>query len=159
MKRLLDAYLLARPALRGWFEWGVLCLTGVAGLAVGTARLPLGPVPHIAGALLFASGMCLHLYSERSHREAHKRSSGLTAIVDRGMYARIRHPLYLSLIVMDLGIALAFAVPWTLIPAGVFSLLAVLTALREETYLLGRFPGRYGRYRARVRWRMIPGLF
>jgi protein-S-isoprenylcysteine O-methyltransferase Ste14 len=101
----------------------------------------------------------LHLYSERSHREAHKRSSEVTAIVERGMYARIRHPLYLSLIVMDLGIALAFGVPWTLIPAGVFSLLAVLTALREESYLLERFPGQYGRYRAAVRWRMIPGLF
>jgi protein-S-isoprenylcysteine O-methyltransferase Ste14 len=159
MKRLLDAYLLAKPALRGWLEWGVLCLSGVAGLAAGASRLPLGPFPHIAGALLFAAGLCLHLYSERSHREAHKRSSEITAVVDGGMYAKIRHPLYLSLIVMDLGIALAFSVPWTLIPAGVFSILAVLTALREESFLLDRFPEQYGHYRLRVRWRMIPGLF
>jgi protein-S-isoprenylcysteine O-methyltransferase Ste14 len=159
MKRLFDAYLLADPSVRGWLEWGILAVSGILGLAFATIRLPLFPYLNISGALLFAAGLFFHVYSERSHREAHKRSAEITGIVDRGMYAKIRHPLYLSLIVMDLGIALAFGMVWTLFLACVFSVLAVLTSLREERFLLSRFPQAYSRYQARVPWRMLPGLF
>ena len=159
MKRLFDAYLLGNPSVRGWVEWGILAVSGILGLVVNTIRLPLFPFSNILGALLFLTGLLFHLYAERSHREAHKRSSEITGIVDQGMYAKLRHPLYLSLIVMDLGIALAFGVLWTMILACVFSVLAVLTSLREERFLLGRFPQVYARYKTRVPWRMIPGLF
>lgn len=159
MKRILDAYLLAKPATRGWIEWGLLCLTGIVGLAVSSARLPGRPYTNGLGGMLVLGGLLFHAFSERTHREAHRRSAEITGIVDRGMYGRIRHPLYLSLIVINLGLALAFGVPWALVPAVLFSFLSVLTALREEQFLLGRFPEQYGRYRERVRWRMIPGLF
>ena len=159
MKRLFDAYLLAKPAVRGWLEWGVLAGSGIFGLVVGTIRLPLFPFINFLGLLLFLAGLFFHMYAEWDHREAHKRSSEITGIVDQGMYAKIRHPLYLSLIVMDLGIALAFGVLWTLVLAFVFSVLAVLTAVREERFLLGRFPEQYACYRIRVPWRMVPRLF
>jgi protein-S-isoprenylcysteine O-methyltransferase Ste14 len=160
MKRLINAYLLGNPALRGWLEWGLLALSGIIGLAIpGSIRLPYSPYTNILGALLLAAGFFFHVYSERSHKEAHKRSTEITAIVDRGVYAKIRHPLYLSLIVMDLGIALTFGVLWTLCLACLFSILAVATSLREEHFLLNRFPEQYSRYKVHVRWRMIPGLF
>jgi protein-S-isoprenylcysteine O-methyltransferase Ste14 len=159
MKRLFDAYLLAKPSWRGWFEWGIIAVSGILCLMAGTVRLPLFPFSNLFGALLFLSGLFLHLYAERDHREAHKRSSEITGIVDQGMYAKIRHPLYLSLIIMDLGIALAFGVLWTLILACVFCVLAVLTSLREERFLLGRFPQAYASYQDRVPWRMIPRLY
>ena len=54
------------------------------------------------------AGFTFHLFSERAHREAHQRSSEITGIVDQGMYGKIRHRLYLSLIVIDLGIALSY---------------------------------------------------
>jgi protein-S-isoprenylcysteine O-methyltransferase Ste14 len=159
MKKLFDAYLLAKPALRGWYEWGALGLSGIAGLLVPAARLPLRPYLTFAGLLLVLGGFAFHVYSERAHREAHQRSSDITGIVDQGMYAKIRHPLYLSLIVIDLGIALAFGVWWTLILAGLFAAFTALTALREERCLLARFPRQYGDYCRRVPWRMVPGLF
>ena len=159
MKKLFDAYLLAKPCLRGWYEWGALCLSGIAGLFVPVARLPLQPYTTFAGLLLVLAGFAFHVYSERAHREAHQRSSDITRIVDQGMYGKIRHPLYLSLIVIDLGIALAFGVWWTLILAGLFAVFTVLTAQREEQYLLARFPQQYGEYCRRVPWRMVPGLF
>ena len=159
MKRLLDAYLLAKPSTRGWLEWGILCASGALGLIFGALRLPLAPWLNIAGGLLILSGFVFHIQVGSGHEEAHKRSAEITRIVDRGMYAKIRHPLYLSVIAIDLGIALAFGVVWTLLPAVLFSILAVLTCVREEQFLLERFPGQYGEYRARVRWRLIPGLF
>ena len=159
MKKLFDAYLLAKPSIRGWFEWGVLAVSGILGLAFNAARLPLFPFSNILGALLFVAGLFLHLYAEWDHREAHKRSSEISGIVDQGMYAKIRHPLYLSLIAMDLGIALAFGILWTLVLTCVFCLLAALTSLREERFLLGRFPKEYSNYKIRVPWRMVPGLF
>jgi protein-S-isoprenylcysteine O-methyltransferase Ste14 len=159
MKRLFDAYLLAKPSWRGWFEWGILALSGILGLTLNAVRLPLFPISNIFGAFLFVAGLFFHLYAEWDHREAHKRSSEITGIVDRGIYAKIRHPLYLSLIAMDLGIALAFGILWTLVLACVFSVLAVLTSLREERFLLSQFPQAYACYQTRVPWRMVPGLF
>lgn len=159
MKQLLDAYLLAKPSMRGYLEWGILCASGAAGLIFGALRLPLSPYLNIAGGLLILGGFVFHVRVGSGHKEAHKRSEEITRIVDRGMYARIRHPLYLSVIVIDLGIALTFGVVWTLAVAGLFSVLALLTCIREEQFLMERFPGPYSEYRARVRWRLIPGLF
>jgi protein-S-isoprenylcysteine O-methyltransferase Ste14 len=159
MKKLIDAYLLAKPSTRGWLEWGILLASGIAGLIFGALQLPLSPYLNIAGGLLILGGFAFHVWVGRSHREAHKHSTEISRIVDRGMYAKIRHPLYLSVIAIDLGIVLAFGVVWTLALALIFSALAALTCVREERFLLARFPEQYGDYQAQVRWRLIPGFF
>ncbi len=159
MPNLLNAYLLAKPSLRGWLEWSVLCSCGILGLALKGARIPWVPFSNAAGAILFLAGLFFHIYCERYHREAHKPSRLITQIIDRGVYMKIRHPLYLSLIIMDFGIALAFGVLWTLIPAVLFSVLAVITALKEEEFLLERFAEEYGAYKKKIPWRMVPYVF
>jgi protein-S-isoprenylcysteine O-methyltransferase Ste14 len=65
----------------------------------------------------------------------------------------------LLLIVLNLGIALAFGVRLTLLVALLSVGHWIATALREEAALQQRFPHTYRRYQRTTRWRMIPGLF
>ncbi|MBW8004049.1 MAG: isoprenylcysteine carboxylmethyltransferase family protein [Planctomycetes bacterium] len=83
----------------------------------------------------------------------------MTHIVTTGIYSKIRHPLYLSLIFINLGIGLAFRVIWTLIIAVVTGVLAIMTALKEEEFLLKEFPEEYSQYKKDVQWRLLPHIF
>ena len=113
------------------------------------------------GVVLFAAGGALRLWPVFVLGD---RFSGLVAIqpghmlVTTGVYAVIRHPSYLGLLVNSLGWALAFR-------SGVGVLLTVLTIPpllarihAEERLLRSQFGEAYDAYRARTS-RMIPGLY
>ena len=113
------------------------------------------------GVVLFAAGGALRLWPVFV---LGNRFSGLVAIqpghtlVTTGIYAVIRHPSYLGLLVNSLGWALAFR-------SGVGVLLSMLlippllARIHAEERLLGaQFGGAYDAYRARTA-RMIPGLY
>ena len=78
-------------------------------------------------------------------------------LIEHGPYRLIRHPMYLALIVVGLGAAVASmqTVSWISWAA----LVAVLTAkaILEERALLRQVP-EYRQYWART-WRFLPGLF
>jgi protein-S-isoprenylcysteine O-methyltransferase Ste14 len=113
------------------------------------------------GVVLFAAGGAARIWPVFV---LGNRFSGLVAIqpghtlVTSGIYAVIRHPSYLGLLVNSLGWALAFR-------SGVG---VVLTALlipplharirAEERLLRAQFGGAYDAYRARTS-RMLPGLY
>ena len=80
-------------------------------------------------------------------------------IVTTGVYSRIRHPLYLSMVVMNVGIALAFGVMVTFVIVLLTIIHWIITSLKEEEVLIQEFPDEYMRYKQAVRWRMIPGVF
>jgi len=76
----------------------------------------------------------------------------VTGVVDEGPFAITRNPMYLSLMVMYVGGALLFDLPWAwvlLIP--VFLALHFGVILREERYLAAAFGEPYLRYKERVR--------
>ena len=79
------------------------------------------------------------------------------ALVVRGPYRLVRHPLYLGWVLVTFGTAhltgdrLAFATLTTL-----YLMVAVPW---EERSLAGTFGAEYARYSARVRWRMLPYLY
>jgi protein-S-isoprenylcysteine O-methyltransferase Ste14 len=70
--------------------------------------------------------------------------------VDWGPYRFVRNPMYTGLLVLGLGLGLAFA-RWSLTVAMtvIFVLLAIRTR-REETYLIARFGDQYRSYMNRV---------
>lgn len=70
-----------------------------------------------------------------------------------------RHPMYLSLILMHVGVAIAWGVVWMLIPSLVFAFVTVLTMFKEEQFLLRRFGRQYERFMREVPWRLIPKIF
>ena len=79
-------------------------------------------------------------------------------VIDRGPYAWVRHPGYAGPIVSHLALPFALAAPRAVLPAALGAVLLMLRALHEERRLLRELPG-YAEYTARVRYRLVPGLF
>jgi protein-S-isoprenylcysteine O-methyltransferase Ste14 len=135
--------------------FGVHAVLGT--LAHGWWPVALLPAWHarLAGALLVIASGCLAIWAKRAMEHAGtniKPSQPTTAIVVAGPYQHTRNPMYLSLCLLHLGIALllngalatAFLIPLVLtLHFGVIR--------REERYLAGKFGEPYLAYQRRVR--------
>jgi protein-S-isoprenylcysteine O-methyltransferase Ste14 len=89
----------------------------------------------------------VRIQSERGHR-----------VIDTGPYALVRHPGYVGATLIFGGFALALDSYWALVPAGfVFAGLVLRTHWEDQT-LAEELPG-YRDYQARVRYRLVPGVW
>jgi len=79
-------------------------------------------------------------------------------VCDSGPYRIVRHPGYAGNILALLGIVLALSSMWTLIPAAVALIIAVIRTVLEDQILQDELPG-YRDYAQRVRHRLIPGVY
>jgi protein-S-isoprenylcysteine O-methyltransferase Ste14 len=79
-------------------------------------------------------------------------------VVDSGVYAVVRHPMYTGVALLLPGVALwlesSAGALFSLVPTG----LLVVRILVEENFLKRELPG-YAEYMQRVRWRLVPGLW
>jgi len=156
---LMDRYLMANPRTRMVFEFSVIVVVGILGEIFSWKKLPLSPCSNIFGGIIFVLAWRFHEYCHKFHREAHQRSEAIKEVVTQGVFSKIRHPMYLSLIMMEFGIAIAWGIVWMLIPVIVSSILTIGTALWEEQVLLEKFGKQYEDYMKKVPWRMIPKVF
>lgn len=89
-----------------------------------------------------------------------RRSFGILAahrgVVDTGIYAWIRHPLYAGYMLNHASFFLSTPSLWNLV-LWVITDTAQLFRIHHEERLLGTDP-RYARYLSRVRWRLFPGI-
>ena len=79
-------------------------------------------------------------------------------VCDTGPYRIVRHPGYAGNLPPLLGIVLALGSLWTLIPAAVALIIAVIRTALEDQTLKEELPG-YRDYAQRVRYRLIPGIY
>jgi protein-S-isoprenylcysteine O-methyltransferase Ste14 len=158
-RTMMDRYLMANPRIRMVFEFSVIVVVGILGEIFSWKRLPFSPTSNILGGIIFISAWCFHESCHKHHRQAHQQSEAVQEVVTQGIFSKIRHPLYLSLILMEFGIAIAWGIVWMFIPVIVSSILTIWTALREEEFLLEKFGKPYEEYMKKVRWRMIPKVF
>jgi protein-S-isoprenylcysteine O-methyltransferase Ste14 len=79
-------------------------------------------------------------------------------VVSRGPYALVRHPGYSGFIVASLAVPVALGSLYALLPVVVGTALFVLRTAREDATLQRELPG-YADYAARVRWRLVPGVW
>jgi protein-S-isoprenylcysteine O-methyltransferase Ste14 len=156
---LLDVLFLSNPFHRGMVEKLILIGTGICGRVFSWTEFSIFPLSNILGVILILLGYAFHRRTEKGHNQAHEESRDIDKIVTTGVYSKIRHPLYLSLVVMNLGIALAFGVMITFAVALLTIIHWVLASWREEKTLLRSFPNDYPQYMQDARWRMIPGIF
>jgi protein-S-isoprenylcysteine O-methyltransferase Ste14 len=79
-------------------------------------------------------------------------------VATQGPYRWVRHPMYDALVIGWPGLALLLGSWWALIPAGLAAALIVARTALEDRTLLAELPG-YPEYAARVRWRILPGVW
>jgi protein-S-isoprenylcysteine O-methyltransferase Ste14 len=79
-------------------------------------------------------------------------------VCESGPYRIVRHPGYTGNIPPLLGIVFALGSIWTLIPAAVALIIAVIRTVLEDRTLQEELPG-YRDYAQRVRYRLIPGIY
>jgi protein-S-isoprenylcysteine O-methyltransferase Ste14 len=79
-------------------------------------------------------------------------------VCDSGPYRIVRHPGYAGNMLALPGMVLALSSMWTLIPAAVALIIAVIRTVLEDQTLQDELPG-YRDYARRVRYRLIPGIY
>jgi protein-S-isoprenylcysteine O-methyltransferase Ste14 len=156
---LLHRYIIDKPNLLFSVGFLIAIMVGILGEVFSWTRVSFSPYLNIVGGAVALGGLMIHLYCHRVHKQAHEQSEQIERIVTTGVFSIIRHPMYLSLILMFLGVAIAWGIVWMLLPSLLFSLLTVFIAIKEEEFLLERFGHQYEEYRREVPWRFIPKIF
>ncbi len=152
-------FVLRRPApLAGgvtWWQAGWVLVAAAWPLLFIVAKGPSGPAPlpalllQLAATLMFGAsvyelGTSFAIFPERR------------ALVSRGIYGWLRHPMYASYLLLDLGFWLANPQPWFAVVWVLEVLLLDARTRWEEEILLG--DAAYAGYRRQVPWRLIPGV-
>jgi protein-S-isoprenylcysteine O-methyltransferase Ste14 len=143
----------------GWFGWVVL-------MALDAMRWRLSHVSawlNGIGAFLFALGFTIIWLTFRANSFAApvvkkiQKDRG-QSIVTTGPYSIVRHPMYAGAALYMIGTALLLG-SWIGLAATplLIGVLSVRIAIEERT-LRGEFPD-YASYAARVRYRLVPGLW
>lgn len=127
----------------GWSPQFPLWLTllGLALVALGYALADWALVEN-----RFFSGV-VRIQSDRGH-----------VVCDSGPYRLVRHPGYSGNILALAGIVLALSSLWTIIPAFIALVIALLRTALEDITLQEELPG-YRDYARRVRFRLFPGIY
>lgn len=149
------------PRGEGWVAIQFILLGAIAfaGLLGPGWEDPARIVTNVVGAVLMAAGFLL---SARGLRDL---SDALTPLpyprdgadlIETGVYAHARHPIYGGLVMAAFGWGLLAASPVAIALAAVLLGFFELKSRREEIWLAERFPG-YPAYRERTR-RLIPWI-
>jgi protein-S-isoprenylcysteine O-methyltransferase Ste14 len=80
------------------------------------------------------------------------------SVASGGPYRFVRHPGYVGYIGFTLATPLALGTLWGFVPAGLVALGMVIRTALEDRALRDELPG-YKDYAARVRFRLLPGLW
>jgi protein-S-isoprenylcysteine O-methyltransferase Ste14 len=116
----------------------------------------------VVGYILFALGFALStwVYAVNKFAEPSVRiqSERQQKVVDTGPYAIVRHPLYAVSFFLVVGMALALGSYWALIPVAVGTMVILVRTVLEDRTLQSELAG-YKDYAARVRCRLIPGIW
>jgi protein-S-isoprenylcysteine O-methyltransferase Ste14 len=147
--RLLLAFTIAQPILAGLdaarFHWAPMpswsVYPGVGLFVVSAAWITwvLVKNPHAESSV--------RIQRERDH-----------TVVSSGPYRFVRHPMYVGLILLHVSIALVLGSMWTLILAGLFTILFLWRTALEDRTLRRELSG-YEEYTQVTRYRLMPGIW
>ena len=123
-----------------------------AGIDLGRLQLTLVPIPlRILGVLWLGLGLSVVHWTMRTRRPIFR---GMSA----GPYIIVRHPIYLGVLLCSLASGMALGSWISMIPTMLCIPLIVRRTNLEDRLLEDELPS-YERYVAKVRFRLIPGLF
>ena len=156
---IVVAYLVRRPARtvsRRFSDW----LLAFCGTFAGVLFRPTGVHPHWGvelGLGVQLVGLVIAVWSLRALGRSFGFAAADRGLVRRGPYAVVRHPIYVSYVLLQLGYVLQSLSVRNALVMVFASSCNFGRARAEERHLL--LSGAYDAYRARVRWRVLPGIW
>jgi protein-S-isoprenylcysteine O-methyltransferase Ste14 len=137
--------------------WFVLC-----GLEYRVHRAAVGWPVHAVGLMLLIASTLSILWVMRANSFAapvvRVQSERHHRVIDSGPYAWVRHPMYSGAALYFAGMPLALGSWWGLAFAPVLVAMFAYRTVIEEATLRDHLPG-YSEYAARVRYRLVPGVW
>jgi protein-S-isoprenylcysteine O-methyltransferase Ste14 len=79
-------------------------------------------------------------------------------VVEGGIYRFVRHPMYLGLCLLGIGLPVGLGSWYGLIPGGLFILTFIYRTNQEDRFLQENLPG-YVEYTKKTRYRLFPGIW
>jgi protein-S-isoprenylcysteine O-methyltransferase Ste14 len=152
-KRLLGLYFLLNL---------IVCLVG--GLDAGRFGWsgPVPPAATIIGAAIVVAGQVVFALAKRQNQffssTVRIQMEHGHRVCDTGLYAVVRHPGYLGMLVSLLAFPFVLSSYWAAVPTVAAAAVLLVRTTLEDRFLVAGLAG-YGAYAARTRWRLVPGLF
>jgi protein-S-isoprenylcysteine O-methyltransferase Ste14 len=142
---------------------GILALLSVFIFSALAHRFGWSPVPaygSFAGDVLVALGLFIDLlvFKENSYGGSTVEIVTDQKVISTGPYALVRHPMYVGVLLMLIGIPLALDAWWGLAIIAAAMPALIWRILDEERLLKKDLPG-YEEYTHRVRYRLVPYLW
>lgn len=131
------------PGLDKRFGWSTVPL----------AVIIISEVMVLSGYLLFALVLKTNSYASRVI-EVEKGQK----VISTGPYAVVRHPMYLAMLIIYIVSPLALGSYWALIPA-VFLVGTMVVRIRGEERELSENLEGYKEYKAKTKYRLLPGIW
>jgi protein-S-isoprenylcysteine O-methyltransferase Ste14 len=121
---------------------------------------PVPPAISVLGDVLVALGLLINLvvFRENSYGGSSIQTFEGQKVISTGLYARVRHPMYVGVLIMVAGIPLALGSWWGLLILALTIPVLVLRILDEEKLLEKDLTG-YKEYEQKVRYRLVPYLW
>jgi protein-S-isoprenylcysteine O-methyltransferase Ste14 len=116
----------------------------------------------VLGYVLIAAGIALGAWAQAVNRFFEpgvriQRERG-QLVITSGPYKFVRHPGYVSAIIIFAGVPLSLASWWALIPAAFASAILIVRTSWKDALLRAELDG-YSDYARRIRFRLLPGIW
>jgi len=121
---------------------------------------PVPPTLSALGDVLVALGLLINLivFRENSYGGSSIQTFEGQKVISTGLYARVRHPMYVGVVIMVAGIPLALGSWWGLLILALTIPVLMMRILDEEKLLEKDLRG-YKEYEQKVRYRLVPYLW
>ena len=144
---------------------GVLALSGlmfIAGFVLagldhrfGWSKMPLAVMVIASVLFLLAYALYAEVMRENAYLSRTIRVEEGQKVVDTGLYALVRHPMYMATILLFMMIPLVLGSWYALIPFAFYPAIIIVRLRDEEKLLTRELPG-YEEYKKKVKYRIIP---
>jgi len=121
----------------------------------GIWKIPIDTILNIIiGLMIFLLGTYVYFKWEIFwHKNYHGQ------LVTNGIFKKIRHPHYTSLLIIGYGLAFFFNSIAALIIATIAIPIMIISIFDEEKLLINQYGEKYKKYMKEVPWRIIPKIF
>jgi len=152
-----------RPAQKAIISLAFLAFAALFVVSALDYRFGWSKVPvsvSILGDILVALGLAIDLrvFRENSYGASTVETAADQTVISTGAYALVRHPMYVGVLIMVLGVPLALGSYWDLVFMFVNVPILMFRIRDEESMLRQELKG-YLDYTRHVRYRLLPGLW